>query len=126
MTSRPRCLPPAIWKRCSRSPARPRWTCGPGAGSSRIFMRGTRSSTAGKPCCAGFRNKNLKRRGHRMAVSDVTTFRAEQSGEATNTNGCENADSTSAINGGQVGDNALADLIDYLDACCADSTGAYL
>lgn len=61
-----------------------------------------------------------------MAAPDVTMLRAEQSGETTNTNGREDADSTSDISGGQAGDGALFDLIDYLDACYADSTGGYL
>src|SRR6516225_10843131 len=126
MRSRARCLPPATWKRCSRSPARRRWTCGPVAVSSPIFVPGTRCFTAKRLCCTGFRNKNPKRRGVRMAAPDVTMLQAQESEETTNTNAREDADSTSDISAGQALDSALADLIDYLAVCCDDSTQGWL
>ena len=45
---------------------------------------------------------------------------------ATNTSHRQAADSTNDSNGGQVGDGALDDLIDYLAACCGDSTRGWL
>jgi putative DNA primase/helicase len=61
-----------------------------------------------------------------MSAPNVTTPRAEQPGDATNTSRREEADSTNDINGGQAGEYALADLIDYLEACCGDSTRGWL
>jgi hypothetical protein len=45
---------------------------------------------------------------------------------ATNTSHRQAADSTNDSNGGQVGDGALDNLIDYLEACCGDSEPGWL
>jgi hypothetical protein len=60
-----------------------------------------------------------------MAAPDVTTPRAEQPGDAT-TSPRQEADTTNDLSGGQADDAALADLIDYLEACCDDSTQGWL
>ncbi|HEX3731959.1 MAG TPA: hypothetical protein VHU91_03425 [Mycobacteriales bacterium] len=63
-----------------------------------------------------------------MPAPDVTTPRAEQPGDTTTTTTSprKEADTTNDLRGGQADDAALADLIDYLEACCDDSTQGWL
>jgi P4 family phage/plasmid primase-like protien len=61
-----------------------------------------------------------------MTFPDLTTPAAEQSGDATNTCRREEVNGLNGLSGGQPGGGALADLVDYLDACCGDSTQGWL
>jgi hypothetical protein len=60
-----------------------------------------------------------------MRAEEEVSLGAEVPG-ATNTSHRQAADSTNDSNGGQVGDGALDDLIDYLEACFGDSEPGWL
>jgi hypothetical protein len=55
-------------------------------------------------------------------MADMTTPPEDDPGDATETSRRKEADTANDLSGGPADDAALADLIDYLEACCGNST----